>query len=89
VGGYLPAAIIARSIIGSVITIVIRPDDAGTIHRTGLFIIPNHSPFPINRSGLIAVIIAVAIRCDWRGIPIWGWSRIGLRRSAGDDGSGS
>jgi len=87
--GVSPAAVIARPIIGSVITIVIRPDDAGTINRTRLVIIPDHSPLPINRSGVIAVIIAVAIRCDWRGITIRGWSRIGLRRSAGDDGTGS
>jgi hypothetical protein len=71
------------------ITIVIRPDDARTIHRTGLFVVANHSPFPINRSGVIAVIIAVAIRGDRGGITIWGGSRIGLGRGTGDDGSGS
>jgi hypothetical protein len=94
VGGCLPAAIIAWPIVGSAIPIVIRPDDAGTIHGTGLFIVANHPPFPINRSGVIAVIIAVAVRSDWcsiaiRCITIWRGSCIGLRRSAGNDGSGS
>jgi hypothetical protein len=87
--GVLPAAVIARPIVGSVIAVIIGSDDpTRTINRARLFIIPHHTPLPINRSGVVSVIIAIAVRRDWCGIAIRAWSRIGLRRSSSDDGSG-
>ena len=44
--GVSPAAVIARPIIGSVITIVIRPDDTGTIHRFDEVDTPNGPDVP-------------------------------------------
>src|SRR5688572_24108543 len=90
-----PAAVIACSIVrGAVgigyaarrrIAIIIRPDHpTGTVNGAGLFIVANHPPLPIDRPGIVAVIIVVAIGCDWCGVTIRSGSRIGLRRRACD-----
>jgi hypothetical protein len=87
--GLLPAAVIARPIVGSVIAVIIGSDDPVlTISRARLLIIAHHTPLPINRPGVVSVIIAIAVRRHWCGIAIRAWSRIGLRRSPSDDGSG-
>jgi hypothetical protein len=85
----ITSPVIARPIVGSIIAVIIGSDDpTWAINRARLVIIAHHTPLPINRAGVVSVVIAIAVRRDWCGIAIRAWSRIGLRRSPSDDGAG-